>query len=90
MLSFARGDISLQPPFRQGRYDKFLDGSIWELTSRDMRSLCPKRKGAPGRQKRKSWSLRRSLRFRARTRGLDLCVSRLCDGALVVQARRRP
>ena len=83
-LTTAPSTLVVERPCRQGRYDAWLNGSIWELGLGDFKGRFKKVRKAS-----KIWTrARRALKGRARRRALVLHIHKLSDGTLTVQARR--
>lgn len=84
-LTAAPTSLVVEHPCRQGGYDKWLNGSIWELDLADFKGRFKKVRKAS-----KVWSrARRALKARARRRSITLYVQRLGSGRLVIQAARK-
>lgn len=84
VLAKAEVHFSLGPRMRNGRYDAWLNGDIWELRLKDFERFFSVR--APRKISRQA---RRSLAARAKVRGLRVNIVRLVDMSLVVQAARK-
>lgn len=80
-LSSTQMRIQLGGGRRGGRFDKWLDGSIWELVSSDFAGRYHVKTNKEILKR-----ARRSVVSRAHTRGLRIWVQRLSDGSLVIQA----